>query len=76
MASLQHAGLSLRNGRGICRDLPNGPWKDAMEAFVLIMLVQALILLAVWRWDQHSRRQARHRRHLEILQARSDRRAT
>jgi hypothetical protein len=52
------------------------PWKDAMEAFVLIMLIQALILLAVWRWDQYSRRQERHRRHLEILQTRSGRRAT
>jgi hypothetical protein len=47
-----------------------------MEAFVLIMLVQALILLAVWRWDQHSRRQARYRRHLEILETRAGRRAT
>lgn len=50
--------------------------EGAMQAFLLIMLVQVLILVAVWRWDQHTRRQQRHRRHLEILQARSNRRAT
>jgi hypothetical protein len=41
-----------------------------MQAVLLIMLVQALILLALWRWDEHKR----HRRHLEILQTRSSRR--
>jgi hypothetical protein len=41
-----------------------------MQAVLLIMLVQALILLALWRWDEHKR----HRRHLEILQTRLSRR--
>jgi hypothetical protein len=67
--------LSQRYRRGMLQPARRR-WKDAMQAFVLVMLVQALILLAVWRWDQHSRRQARQRRHLEIMQTRSGRPAT
>jgi hypothetical protein len=41
-----------------------------MQTVLLVVLVQALILLALWRWDEHKR----YRRHLDILQARSSRR--
>jgi HAMP domain-containing protein len=39
-----------------------------MQAFVLIVMALGLILLFLWRWDEHTRRVERHRRHLENRQ--------
>jgi hypothetical protein len=36
-----------------------------MEEYFLIAIVLSIILLALWRWDEHTRREERHRRHLE-----------
>lgn len=39
-----------------------------MEAFLLIVMALGLVLLVVWRWDEHTRQVERHRRHLENRQ--------
>lgn len=39
-----------------------------MQEFLLIALLQGVILLALWRWDEHARRVERRRRHLENRQ--------
>ena len=36
-----------------------------MDEFLLIGAVLSVILLALWRWDEHARRAERLRRHLE-----------
>ena len=38
-----------------------------MQEFLLIVVL-GLILLALWRWDEHTRRLERHRRLLENRQ--------
>jgi len=60
--------LSERCGRSYLGKCPVA--EGVMQTVLLIMLVQALILLALWRWDE----QKRHRRHLETRQMRSSRR--
>jgi hypothetical protein len=39
---------------------------------LLFMVVEALILLAVWRWDDRKRRAELRRRRLKLLQTRSN----
>jgi hypothetical protein len=36
-----------------------------MDEFLVIGAVVSVILLALWRWDEHARRAERLRRHLE-----------
>jgi hypothetical protein len=36
-----------------------------MQEFLMIAVVMSIVLLALWLWDEHSRRVERHRRHLE-----------
>jgi hypothetical protein len=39
--------------------------EDAMDEYLVIGAVLSVILLALWRWDEHARRAERLRRHLE-----------
>jgi hypothetical protein len=39
--------------------------EGAMDEFLVIGAVLSVILLALWRWDEHARRAERLRRHLE-----------
>ena len=39
-----------------------------MQELLLIALVLSIVLLGLWRWDEHARRAERHRRHLENRQ--------
>jgi hypothetical protein len=42
-----------------------------MSAFLFIVAIEAVILLAVWQWDERARRAELHRRRLQLMQTRS-----
>ena len=42
-----------------------------MPESLLILAIEGFVLLALWRWDERTRRAERQRRHLEFLRSRS-----
>jgi hypothetical protein len=42
-----------------------------MSAFLFIVAIEAVILLAVWQWDERARRAELQRRRLRLMQTRS-----
>ena len=43
--------------------------EGVMSAYILILAVEAVVLLAVWRWDERARRaELDRRRHLRLAQ--------
>jgi hypothetical protein len=42
-----------------------------MSAYLLIMAIEAVILLAVWQWDERARRAELQRRRFQLMQANS-----